>query len=400
VSGASTTEDERGEGDDLGPASTPPSSLAGVRLAIQPGSLTYFGAGEISRLPACLEAAGKRRAFVVTDPGVVASGVAGLVAELLDAAGIEFATYDRLRPNPDTSALELGGRALREFGDGAVVGLGGGTALDAAKGFSLAAVNELPPRELDYRRPGMVPGLPLIAVPTTAGTGAETNGFGVFEDQRAGRKFYVGHASLVPRATILDPELTLGVGPAPTAASGMDALTHALESLSSRRANPYAHGLGLEVVRLVSRWLPVAFAEAGDLEARSQMLLAAHLAGLAFSTTGLGLCHAIGHALAARLGAAHGVALSVALPHVLAFNRPAVAAVDAEAAAVMGAASASEGAAALSRALGLPGTLRELGCRPDLLPTLVEDALADEVIMNTPRPPTAGELAVLLEGAT
>jgi alcohol dehydrogenase class IV len=373
--------------------------MAGRQLAIQPGSATYFGAGEIARLPACLEAVGKRRAFVVTDPGVVASGAAAQVGMVLDAAGVDFAVYDRLRPNPDADALEAGGRELRKFGDAAVIGLGGGTALDSAKGFSLAAANDLPPLELDYRRPAPHPGLPVIAVPTTAGTGSETNEFGVFEDPRGQRKFYVGHPSLVPRASILDPGLTLRLPPWATAATGMDALTHAVESLSSRRANPYSHALGLEVIRLVRRWLPVAAAEGGDLEARSEMLLAAHMAGLAFGTTGLGLCHAIGHGLAARLGTAHGVALAVALPHVLAFNRPVVTEVDAEVAGAMGSATAGEGAAALSAALDLPTTLGELGCTPELIPRLVDDALADDVILNTPRLPTAAELSAMLEAA-
>jgi alcohol dehydrogenase class IV len=129
------------------------------------------------------------------------------------------------------------------------------------------------------------------------------------------------------------------------------------------------------------------------------MLLAAHMAGLAFATTGLGLCHAIGHALGARLGTAHGVALAVALPHVLAFNRRAVPEVDAEVASALGAVTASHGAAALAVRLGLPRTLTELGCRPELIPTLVEDALADDVILNTPRLPTPAELTSLLEAA-
>jgi alcohol dehydrogenase class IV len=295
--------------------------------------------------------------------------------------------------------VEAGGQALRDFGDAAVIGLGGGTALDAAKGLSLAAANDLSVRDLDYRRDVARDGLPVIAVPTTAGTGAETNGFGVIDDPQTHRKFYVGHGSIVPRATILDPELTLGLPPGPTAATGMDALTHALESLASRRANPYAHGLGLEVVRMVSRWLPAAVADGGDLEARSQMLLAAHLAGLAFRTTGLGLCHAIAHALSARLGTAHGVALAVALPHVLAFNQPSVPEVDAEVAAAMGASSAGEAVRRLSSALGMPRALRELGCTAALIPVLAEDALADEVMLNTPRVPSAEQLVRQLQTA-
>jgi alcohol dehydrogenase class IV len=373
--------------------------LSTRQLTIQPGSATFFGAGEVARLPACLEMLGKRRAFVVTDPGLVASGVAGAVTAVLAGAGVDHAVYDGLRPNPDTDALAAGGLALRAFGDAAVIGLGGGTALDGAKGISLAAVSDVPPRELDYRLRAARPGLPVIAVPTTAGTGAETNGFGVFEDPEAHRKFYAGHESVVPKAAILDPQLTLGLPPGPTAATGMDALTHALESLASRRANPYAHALGLEVVRVVSRWLPAAVADGGDLEARSQLLLAAHMAGLAFGTTGLGLCHAVGHALSARLGVPHGVALAVALPHVLAFNAPAVPETDAEVAAAMGAASAGAAAAAMAIELGLPQRLSDLGCAPDLIPVLVKDALIDEVIFNTPRTPSSEELTALLGSA-
>lgn len=373
--------------------------LSAVRLTIGSGSATFFGTGEIARLPECVELTGRRRAFIVADPGVVASGAAAMVSSVLVEAGVDHTVYDRLRPNPDLGTLEMGGRALTEFGDCAVIGLGGGTALDAAKGISLAAANELPPRQLDYRLQLAGPGLPVIAVPTTAGTGAETNGFGVFDDPEARRKFYVGHVSVEPRASILDPQLTLGLPPGPTAATGIDALTHALESLVSARRNPYAHALGLEVVRSVSRWLPAAVANGQDLEARSRLLLAAHMAGLAFASTGLGLCHAVGHALSARLGVAHGVALAVVVPHVLAFNRPAVAELDAEVAAAMSGTSAAAAASALSERLGLPRTLADLGCTSELIPALVQDALADDVILNAPRPPSAEELTALLEAA-
>lgn len=373
--------------------------LAGRHLELRPGAATFFGTGEVARLPACVEAAGKRRAFVVTDAGVAASGVVAEVARVLGGAGIEQELHDGVRPNPDTGALEAGADALRRFGEAVVVGLGGGAVLDVAKGISLAAANDVDVRDLDYRRGNLFPGLPVIAVPTTAGTGAETNGFGVIGDPRAGRKFYVGHASVVPRATILDPLLTAGLPSGPTAASGMDALSHALESLASRRANPYSHGLCLEVVRTVSRWLPAAVAEGQDLEARSRMLLAAHLAGLAFSTTGLGLCHAVGHGLSARLGTPHGLALAVTLPHVLAFNQPICAEIDAEVAGIMGAETASLAVASLSSALSLPRTLAELGCTAELIPQLVHDALADEVLANTPRKPTSEELTALLQNA-
>ena len=163
-----------------------------------------------------------------------------------------------------------------------------------------------------------------MAVPTTAGTGAETNAFGVVTDPQTRRKFYVGHASTLPAAAVLDPGLTVGLPPPATAATGMDALTHALESYLSVRANPWSDGIALQVIRMIAVHLPRAHADGQDLAARSQMLLAAHMAGIAMASTGLGLCHAVGRALGGRFDIAHGVALTAALPPVLRFNaRPA-----------------------------------------------------------------------------
>src|SRR5258708_15994901 len=157
----------------------------------------------------------------------------------------------------------------------------------------------------------------MVGVPTTAGTGAETNAFGVVTDRQTHRKFYVGHASSMPAAAILDPELTVGLPPAATAATGMDALVHALESGMSWRANRWSEGIALQAIRMISAHLPRAFADGTDREARSQMLLASHLAGVAMASTGLGVCHAIGHSLGTRFDIAHGVALTLVLPQVL-----------------------------------------------------------------------------------
>jgi alcohol dehydrogenase len=204
----------------------------------------------------------------------------------------------------------------------ALVAVGGGSSIDAAKGIAIAAVNPQRGRDLDYRREFAVPGLPIVAVPTTAGTGAETNAVGVVTDPATHRKFYVGHASTMPAAAILDPALTVGLPRAVTAATGMDALTHALESYLSLHPNPWSDGIALQAIRMIAANLPRACDDGADLEARSQMLLAAHLAGVAFANTGLGLCHAISHSLGGRWNIAHGVALSMLLPDVLRFNLP------------------------------------------------------------------------------
>jgi alcohol dehydrogenase class IV len=377
---------------------SPDTRPAPASLAIGAGPATFFGSGSLARLPGCVRLVGERRAFVVTDAGLVGAGIAAESARVLHAAGIEHTVYADLPAELDTRTVEAGGRALREYGPAVVVGLGGGTAMDAAKGVALAATNDLPCRRLDHREEPPHPGRPLIAVPTTAGTGAETNGFAVVVDPETGRKFYPGHASVAPRFAILDPLLTLTVPAAPTAAAAFDALTHALESMSSRRPNAYAHALGLEVLRMVARSLPKVGTDRADAEARGDLLLAANLAGRAFATTGLGLCHAIAHALSARLGTAHGTALAVVLPHVLRFNAPVRGDVLAEVDEVLGG-SAASWLERMRVRMAMPGSLEELGCTRAHIPILVEDALTDEVLSNAPRTPDRAELAELLSGA-
>lgn len=369
---------------------------------------TVFGAGAVSRSGEIASGLGAERAFLVTDPGVAANGISGLAVDALEESGIETTVFDAVTPNPTVSDIETGGTLLREIGiDGTVVvGVGGGSAMDAAKGIALYATNGGSATDLDSRNQPAHDGLPVIAVPTTAGTGAETNGFGVVTDPLAGRKFYAGHDSVKPAAAILDSELTTGLPPGATAATGVDALVHALEALMSASANPYADGLALQVVRTVDAWLPAAIANGNDLEARSQMLLAAHIAGLAFASgTGLGLCHALAHPLGARVGAVHGLALGAVLPGVLRFNLPTSADKLALVAQSLGVGHASDAEAANAEAAisaleilvsEVLGDIR-LSVPDDLRPALVQDTLDDLVLANTPRQPSAIEVEDLLK---
>jgi alcohol dehydrogenase class IV len=366
------------------------SDLHARQLSFGTGARTIFGTGSIGQLADELEALGATRVFLVTDRGLASAGLPVTVASRLEDAGLDVGLFSDLRPNPTGADLTAGARALRRFGDATVVGLGGGTALDSAKAISLAAANNVSPTALHYRNQGLRPGWPVIAVPTTAGTGSETNSFGVFEDRKRRRKFYVGHPSVTPRLAILDPQLTTGLPPASTAATGVGVLAHALESLMSRNRNPYAHALDVQVIRAVHAWLPDAVAKGDDLEARSQMLLAAHMAGLAFATSGLGLCHALGHALSAKLGTAHGVALAVTLPSVMEFNQPAC---EAE----LGEATTVEAVRDLLRQIAMPSTLSELGLKSEMVPDLVQAALEDVVLSNNPVWPTAVQLTTLVE---
>jgi alcohol dehydrogenase len=289
----------------------------------------------------------------------------------------------------------------------ALVAVGGGSPIDAAKGIAIAAVNPQRGRELDYRSQFAVPALPIVAVPTTAGTGAETNAFGVVTDPLTHRKFYVGHASSMPAAAIADPALITGLPPAVTAATGMDALTHALESYLSLTPNPWSDGIDLQVIRLIAANLPRACADGGNLAARFQMLLAAHMAGVAMANTGLGICHAIGHALGGRWNIAHGVTLSMILPDVLRYNLPvrtermadvafALGVGDTGAGAARNAEAAIDAVAALRETVGITQRLTDFGITETDYPQIAADALDDEVLANTPRQPSAEDIAAIL----
>ena len=388
-------------------------------LRIPPRPEMVLGEGTVDELPELVRRLGEDAAFVITDRGLVDAGVAGLVAGRLEAAGLRTAVHDGVGANPCAADVLAGSAALRAFGRSVIVAVGGGSPIDAAKAIALHAANDRPtpdqsscrvptgvgvdPRglALEHGVAGLAPAGPLIAVPTTAGTGTETNGFAVIDDHAARRKRYVGHPSALPRFAVLDPALSITAPPRVTAACGIDVLAHAIESLQARAGNAYSAALGLEAVRLVVAHLPGVVADPGDREGRSAMLLAAHLAGLAFATTGLGTAHAIGHALSARYGTAHGVALAAVLAPVVRLNASERRDETARIADAAGVAPehVPDAVAALQERSGLHPTLRELGVAHRDLPELADAALADQVMANAPRVPTRRELVGLLDGA-
>jgi alcohol dehydrogenase len=288
--------------------------------------------------------------------------------------------------------------------------VGAGAAIDAAKGIAIAAVNPQRGRDLDLREVFAVPALPIVAVPTTAGAGAEANAFGVVTDPAAHRQFCLGHASSMPAAAILDPVLTVGLPPAVTAATGLDALTRALDSYLSPRANPWSDGIALQAIRMIAASLPLACADGTDLAARSQMLLAAHMAGVAVANTGLGLCHVIAQSLGGRWDIAPGVALTMLLPDVLRFNLPVRTGRLADVAFALGvgdtradtgrnAAAAIDAVAALREQVGLTGLADGLGITEADFAQIAADALDNEVLADTPRQPTGDDIGALLSGS-
>lgn len=384
--------------------------LADRQLEMTLRNRVIFGAGAVARLPELIAAAGGSRVFLVTDPGVLAAGIAD---RAVAASDLPATVFSEVEPNPSGATVELGATTLRALGlDGTVVvAVGGGSAMDAAKAIALHAANDGPLWELEYDGPSLQPGRPIVAIPTTAGTGSEAHPFAVITHEKIGRKDYIGHRSLLPYATILDPELTVGLPAEVTAATGVDALTHSLESLLSRNGNPFAEATALGVIRTVADWLPRAVANGSDLEARSQMLVASHLAGVGqASGTGVGLVHALGHAIGTRGRMAHGTALATVLPEVLGFYADETGLRDRELALVgvaLRAASPTEqdstGAGAaigqLRRflaSLGQRPTLRSLGFDDEMLAVVAQDAIDDAAIKNSPRLPTLEQARAIL----
>ncbi len=380
-------------------------------LSIAPLPTLWFGIGEADRLAEAVRLVDASRAFLVTDEALRHVGIPDGLAEGLRAAGVEVEVFDGVIANPTTATLDAAAAALRVFGPSAVIAVGGGSSMDVAKGVAIAGVNVGSGRDFDYRNEQPVPALPVIAVPTTSGTGSETNAFGVIDDPQSHEKFYVGHASVLPRFAIIDPVLTVGLPARATASTGMDALAHALESLASKNPNPFATGVALEAARTIATWLPVAVASGADLEARSHLALAAHLAGVAFASgTGLGLGHGIAHAVSAATGAVHGEVLAAVLAHLMRSNLDLREDVYARLAIALGvgdhtrstrenAESAIEAVADLAARVGTPLTLAEQGLTPEMLDTVATAAQRDEVTLNAPRFPTVAEVRAVLAAA-
>lgn len=383
-------------------------ALSSYELVLDPKPTAHFGLGSVAKVGELARATGATSALIVTDPFLASSPMLEKVRSSLEASGLTVTVFGGVTPNPTTACVDEGSDVAAHAGCDILIALGGGSAMDTAKGVSLGAVNPARGTALDYTTAFEHNGIPIIAIPTTAGTGSEVNAFGVITDEKTHRRFYVGHASALAKAAILDPELTVGLPPKATAATGMDALVHATESYLSARSNPYSDGIALQVVAMVNVNILTAVTRGDDLEARSQMLLASHIAGVGFSHTGLGLVHGIGHALGGQFNIPHGVALCLVFEQVMRFNlrwRPARVARlafalgvgETSASDAANAESAIERIAELVEAVGLAGKLSDFGITHEHLSSLAQDAIADSVTANNPELPTHAQVLSILE---
>ncbi|TFG83065.1 MAG: iron-containing alcohol dehydrogenase [Spirochaetales bacterium] len=371
-----------------------------------------FGAGSAGRVGELVRDLGLRSVLVVTGTGATkdSAGFASMVSSL-DGCGIEYETFPRVTPDPEAELVREATARILEGGRQAVVAYGGGSPIDCAKSAALSAANGVDILDFVYGRvTPRKPALPIIAVPTTAGTGSEMSSAAVTTDRQAKRKLGYSHQSFFPRLAVIDPETHLTLPPAVTAATGMDALTHLVESYLSLGANPASDAINLHCVRLIGANLEKAWRDGSDLEARSGMAIASALAGAAFSNTGLGMVHGFAHPVGARFGTAHGLANAILLPYVLAalvgftpkrmddlaeaFGLPA----DHDDPGTAGQ-TFVRALRELTAALGVPERLADLGMTESDLADILPDALSYRMRARSPRPFTDDELARLLRAA-
>lgn len=360
-----------------------------------------FGAGSVGQVAEEARRVAASRVLVVTDPGVASSGVAGHVRDLLEAAGIATGVYDRVPAEPSVASVEVAFEAWRAGNYDAVVGVGGGSSLDTAKGISIRTANDGPVSRYFGVEQLPARGVPYILLPTTAGTGSEVTPSAIFDDTDRQLKAGIVSSRLMASAAIIDPDLTVSCPPHVTAAAGLDALTHALEAYVAVKANPMSDLYALEAVRLVGQHLRGAVARGTDRVARSGQLLASLYGGVTIVAAGTGLCHAMAYPLGSAYHVPHGVANALLLPAVMAYNLPADLTKFARLAEALGesvsglslraaAERSVEAVRQLSRDVGLPGGLRAVGVPESALEGFVPGALsAARLITNNPRVPTA-----------
>jgi len=372
-------------------------------------SFVHFGAGVSQKLGEMAAGLGARKAFVVFDKGVKAAGIVdGLVASLA-AAGVEAVEYDGVLPNPPDMQVEEAAALARAANVELVVAIGGGSAIDSAKAINILLGNPSPIRLYEGFNLVKVPGKPLIAIPTTAGTASEVTAVSVVTDTVRIKKMVIGGQFVGPTIALADPLLTVGMPPAITAATGMDALTHAIEAYVSKAAMVPTDVMALKAIELICGNLARAFANGADIEARSAMLLGSMMAGFAFNSAVLGLVHSIAHPLSAHFHLPHGTANAIGLPHVMAFNAQMVPARYRDIAVAMGidveGLSAGEAAKAvveqvkaLNKVLGIP-TLQASGVPRDSFERLAEDALLEDATFFNPRVPGKQDIISILECA-
>ncbi len=360
-----------------------------------PRTRVVFGAGVIERLGEFATELSGQDVLLVTDGGLKAAGHEARAIDLLESAGMSVHVFDDVQPDPTALDVDRGLAFAQERNVNLIIGLGGGSSMDCAKGINFVLTNG--GRIHDYRGTGKAsrPMLPLIAVPTTAGTGSEGQSYAVIADPASHMKMACGDKKALARVALLDPELTVTMPAAVTAATGIDAISHAVETYVTTRRNPVSQLFSRQAWQLLARAFPVVVSEPQNLEARGAMLLGAHLAGAAIENSMLGATHALANPVSAHFGTVHGVAIGAILPHVVRFNSATVGRLYGDLAADAGLCDARDPEAGekladhlawlVSRA-GQPTSLHQIVHDPSLLHLLAREAAGQWTGTFNPRP--------------
>lgn len=345
-----------------------------------------YGPGRLSEIADLSTRAGMTKPLIVTDRGSAGLPFIADLKGYLSKGGLDSAIYSNISPNPRDDEIAAGKAQYRADGHDGIIAIGGGSGMDGGKALALCANNDLDLWAFEYEQspPDMArhPAFPpLITIPTTAGTGAETESTAMITDTVRKMKWCIWHADLKPAFAVLDPEITLGLPVKLTAWTGVDAMVHAIEAYCVPGFNPLCDGLALEGLRLVGRWLPVAVAEPSNLEARGAMLAGSCLSGIAF-LKGLGLVHAISHMVGAEYDTQHGLTNAVVLPAALRHNAPALADKIEPLSQAMGLTDTSFEAfyahvCAILDQVGIPKTLTDIGVPSDCAARIADKALQD-----------------------
>ena len=366
-----------------------------------------FGAGRIGELAEAVQSAGMARPLLVTDPRLAAMPMVRQALDSLAGAGVPAQVFSDIKPNPVAANVEAGIKVLRDGRHDGVIAFGGGSALDCGKVIAFMAGQTRPMWDFEdvgdwWTRADPKGIAPIVAVPTTAGTGSEVGRAGVITDAATHTKKVIFHPLMMPKVTICDPELTVGMPPVITAGTGMDALAHCLEAYCAVGYHPMADGIAVEGMRLIFQNLPKAAANGNDLEARAHMMSAAAMGAAAFQK-GLGAIHALSHPVGALYHTHHGTTNAVFMPYVLVFNRPAIEAKIARLAGFLGIEGGFDGfldaVLALRKETGIPHDLGGLKVDGSRAETISEMAIVDPTAGGNPIPLTKEGSRKLFEAA-
>ncbi len=370
-------------------------------------TLVRFGPGRIAELPAACRQLGMTRALLVTDPGLAKLPIVARATAINDEAGLPTAVFADVRANPVARNVDDGVAAFRAHGADGVVAFGGGSALDVGKAIALMVGQTRPIWDFEdrddwYTRVNVAGMAPCVAVPTTAGTGSEVGRVSVVVDESTHVKKLIFHPKMQPAIVIDDPELTLGLPPGLTAATGMDALSHNLEAYCAPGFHPMADGIALEGMRLIKEWLPAAVKDGTNLAARAYMMVASTMGATAFQK-GLGAMHALSHPIGANFDTHHGRTNAVVMPYVLLFNRGAIEDKLVRLARYIGLAPTSSAVVdwvlELRRTIGIEHTLKDLGVGAEHAGRIAVEAAKDPSAPTNPVPLDAPKLERLFRDA-